>query len=124
MCVQELLGERCSVTRTRPCGLQCLLLLVAGGGHLSVRVVHHWTKHLTGRDNLLVSVSGRALPAPLIERLLELPMDISSGTVDGEIHIAANDDATWEFPAITGKLTCRGKSERHSNQTHVADSCD
>lgn len=86
-----------------------LLVSAADGGHLSVRVVHHWSRHLTGRDNLLVSVSGRALSAPLIERLLELPMDISSGTVDGEIHIAANDDATWEFPAITGKLTCRGE---------------
>lgn len=78
-----------------------------------MHVVHHWSRHLTGRDNLLVSVAGRGLSAPLIERLLELPMDISSGTVDGEIIIAANDDATWEFPAITGKLTCRGEWHRY-----------
>lgn len=79
-----------------------------GGGHLSVRVFHRWAQHEDERDNLLLSVFGRGLSAPLIERLLELPFDIHSGVVDGELHVAANDDATWEFPAVTGKLACRG----------------
>jgi hypothetical protein len=73
-----------------------------------VRVFHRWGQSPQQRDNLLISVFGRGLAAPLIERLLELPLDIHSGSVDGELHIAANDDATWEFPAITGKLTCKG----------------
>ncbi|WIA09845.1 hypothetical protein OEZ85_010059 [Tetradesmus obliquus] len=81
--------------------------LQTGGGHLTVRVLHRWTKAAAGRDNLLVSCHGTALPAPLIERLLELPMDIHAGTIDGELHIAAYDDASWNFPAITGKLACR-----------------
>jgi hypothetical protein len=80
----------------------------AGGGHLSVRVFHRWAQHEDERDNLLLSVFGRGLDAPLIERLLELPFDIHNGVVDGEIHVAANDDDTWEFPAVTGKLTCKG----------------
>lgn len=92
------------------CDVLVLLRAVcAGGGHLVVRVVHQWARGRAGRDRLLVSVAGRSLAAPLIERLLELPMDISSGTVDGEIHVAAHDDATWEFPAITGKITCKGE---------------
>lgn len=88
----------------------CLVSAVgpSGGGHLSVRVFHRWAQHENERDNLLVSVVGRGLDAPLIERLLELPFDIHSGTVDGELHVIANDDATWDFPAITGKLACKG----------------
>jgi hypothetical protein len=84
----------------------------AGGGHLSVRVFHRWAQHEGERDNLLLSVFGRGLDAPLIERLLELPFDIHSGVVDGEIHVAANDDDTWDFPAVTGKLTCKGVCPR------------
>ncbi|KAF8055821.1 TIC236 [Scenedesmus sp. PABB004] len=79
-----------------------------GGGHLSVRVLHRWARPGEGRDALTLTVAGRSLGAPLIERLLELPMDISSGVVDGNITVAAHDDATWEFPAITGKLAARG----------------
>lgn len=80
----------------------------SGGGHLSVRVFHRWASSVEERDNLLLSVYGRGLDAPLIERLLELPFDIHAGVVDGEIHVAASDEASWEFPAVTGKLTCRG----------------
>lgn len=76
-----------------------------------MRVFHRWAQSEEERDNLLVSVYGRGLHAPLIERLLELPFDIHSGTVDGELHVAANDDATWDFPAITGKLDCKGEDE-------------
>lgn len=80
----------------------------SGGGHLSVRVFHRWASSAEERDNLLLSVYGRGLDAPLIERLLELPFDIHAGVVDGEIHVAASDEASWEFPEVTGKLTCRG----------------
>lgn len=91
-----------------------MCVLTAGGGHLSVRVFHRWARDEDERDNFLLSVFGRGLSAPLIERLLELPFDIHSGVVDGEIHVAANDDDTWEFPAVTGKLTCKGVLGRHS----------
>jgi hypothetical protein len=89
-----------------------LPLPCAGLGHLTVRVLHRWTKAQTGRDNFLLSAHGSSLAAPLIERLLELPMDIHAGSLDGELHIAAYDDATWNFPAITGKLACRGEQRR------------
>jgi hypothetical protein len=53
-------------------------------------------------------VYGERLHAPLIERLLELPMDIHSGTVTGELHVRAADDAAWDFPDITGRVACDG----------------
>jgi hypothetical protein len=64
------------------------------------------------RDNLMISIYGRGLAAALVERLVELPMDIHSGVLDGELHVAANDEATWDFPAITGKVACRGETSR------------
>eukprot|EP00775_Hariotina_reticulata_P008364 gene8364-8548_t len=96
------------------------LLPQPGGGHIAVRVFHRWARPLAApplppnhpqqqqRDNLMISIYGKGLAAPLVERLLELPMDIHSGVLDGELHVAANDEASWDFPAITGKVACRG----------------
>ncbi len=60
--------------------------------------------------NLFVSISGQGLDGPLIERLIELPMDIHEGCVNGEIRIRAYDDRTWYFPEVSGLVRCRGVS--------------
>lgn len=108
-------AQSCFVQHSR-CDLLPLCLLTrcatccTGGGRLSVHVFHRWARQEGERDNFLLSVFGRGLQAPLIERLLELPFDIHNGVVDGEIHVAANDDATWDFPSVTGKLACKGST--------------
>lgn len=40
----------------------------------------------------------------MVERLLELPMDISGGRINGVLRIGAYDDATWQFPSFGGRL--------------------
>jgi hypothetical protein len=62
-----------------------------------------------GAMDLRISVFGRGLHAPLIDRLVELPMDINAGVVDGDFHVRAYDTPTWDFPAITGKIACSGE---------------
>ncbi len=73
-----------------------------------MRVLHRWGGGTDGRDSLLVRVGGHRLAAPLVERLLELPLDIWAGTLDGELLLSAHDDATWSFPQLSGKVACRG----------------
>ncbi len=58
--------------------------------------------------DLSVSIRGEALHGPLIERLLELPMDIHDGRVDGELRIRAYDAASWQFPELHGRIKCTG----------------
>lgn len=78
------------------------------GGRLRVTVNHIWPKDPNGSMDLSIGVFGRALHAPLLDRLVELPMDVNEGTLDGEFHIRAYDDVTWDFPAMTGKVACSG----------------
>lgn len=42
--------------------------------------------------NLMVSIQGANLHGPLIERLIELPMDIYEGRVGGELRIKVRQD--------------------------------
>lgn len=59
---------------------------------------------------LNVRVRGTHVHAPLLERLLEIPMDISAGeVVDGELRVVADDAASWDFPRVYGKLVVRGE---------------
>jgi len=57
-----------------------------------------------------LDVVGSNIHAPLVERLIELPMDISGGRLDGDFHLRSHDAKTWHFPAIDGRL-------RHGNLT-------
>jgi hypothetical protein len=52
-------------------------------------------------------VEGRGLHAPIIERLIELPMDISAGRADGELRICSHDAASWHFPEFYGRVAVR-----------------
>lgn len=56
--------------------------------------------------DLSVTIGGSRISAPLIDRLLEIPMDISDGVVDGEITLRSFNTETWTFPDISGKLKC------------------
>ena len=51
-----------------------------------------------------LDIIGSNIHAPLVERLIELPMDISGGRLDGDFHLRSHDPATWHFPAIDGRI--------------------
>ena len=47
---------------------------------------------------------GTDLHGPLIERMVELPMDIYEGRVNGEFRIKSHDYASWYFPEMFGMV--------------------
>jgi len=58
--------------------------------------------------DLSICVQGKNLHAPLIERIIELPMDIDAGRVDGELIIQCKDVESWDFPQFHGRVVVRG----------------
>lgn len=76
------------------------------GGDLYLRVVGRDIGMQKKSGDLSVTVGGSRLSAPLIDRLLEIPMDISDGQIDGEITLRSFNAETWTFPDIYGKLRC------------------
>ena len=54
---------------------------------------------------------GTDLHGPLIERMVELPMDIYEGRVNGEFKIKASDCDSWEFPEMMGLVSNGGATE-------------
>jgi hypothetical protein len=65
-----------------------------------------------------VVVGGRNLHAPLIERVVELPMDIKTGRLDGHFVISSDDRESWAFPKFTGRVSV------HNADFHFWDSSD
>lgn len=59
--------------------------------------------------DLDAKVFGKNLHGPLIDRILELPMDIHEGRANGYIQIRAFDTKTWLFPRIDGNIRCKSK---------------
>lgn len=57
--------------------------------------------------SLDIRVEGNNLHAPLIERLIELPMDIAAGRATGELTIRSHDPASWHFPEFHGRVAVR-----------------
>jgi hypothetical protein len=51
-----------------------------------------------------MSGAGQDLHAPMVERLIELPMDISGGRINGDLRLRAHDSKTWHFPSFGGRL--------------------
>ena len=51
-----------------------------------------------------LDIVGSNIHAPLVERLIELPMDISGGRLDGDFHLRSHDPVTWHCPAIDGRI--------------------
>ena len=56
--------------------------------------------------DVCVGVRGDRLPAAALENLLELPMNIREGRVGGSLRIRLNDDASWDFPTLDGRVRC------------------
>jgi len=54
---------------------------------------------------LSVKLKAHNLDAPMIERVLELPMDIHQGTISGNLEIKAYDHDTWAMPLLIGRLS-------------------
>ena len=54
-----------------------------------------------------IAICGHNLHAPLIERIVELPMDIKKGRLDGRIVISADDAASWSFPKFNGRVAVK-----------------
>ena len=57
-----------------------------------------------GMPVLTVGVRGACIHAPLVDRLLEIPIDIESGRLDGNLTISARDAQTWHTPAFGGRI--------------------
>lgn len=80
------------------------------GGKLDV---HIEADHIIDNDmdsfgpvfpHMKISVHGQNLHAPLIERIVELPMDIKTGRLDGRITISSEDAESWMFPKFNGRV--------------------
>ncbi|KAK9862508.1 hypothetical protein WJX84_009406 [Apatococcus fuscideae] len=54
-----------------------------------------------------IVVRAMNLHAPLIDRLLEIPMDIHEGRLNGELTVKAHDARTWAFPSMYGRVRCQ-----------------
>jgi hypothetical protein len=54
--------------------------------------------------DLRIVVRGSGLHAPLVDRLLELPFDISGGRLDGELRLRSHDAETWHLPSFGGRV--------------------
>ena len=60
-----------------------------------------------GKPPVQISVFGKQLHAPLLENILEIPLDIYDGRVDGNISISFDDLACLdELPRLEGRLKC------------------
>ena len=57
--------------------------------------------------NMKIVVGGHNLHAPLIERIVELPMDIKTGRLDGHFVISSEDRDSWQFPKFNGRVAVR-----------------
>lgn len=62
--------------------------------------------------DMTITVTGKDLHAPLIERIIELPMDINAGRVNGSLTIRSATPSGWQYPEFSGRLAVRG-SEFH-----------
>ena len=114
-------GARCTLHTSQPrspvssTSLQTRVLCKAAQRHASGHsLICAWCRcrrnsgqcsALSGAS-LALGAAGQELHAPLVERLIELPMDISGGRINGDLRLRARDDATWHFPSFGGRLQC------------------
>jgi hypothetical protein len=84
---------------------------VQGSGKVEVQVSVVDMAVMNVCPQVTVSVRGKGLHAPLLERLLELPMDIYRGRLDGEIRIHLERPDHWTvFPGFSGCVQVYGSS--------------
>jgi len=64
-----------------------------------------------GLADLKVRVQLNNTSAAVVERTIPgLPIDISTGRVDGELRLRCNTKESWAFPEFGGQIRCRGLS--------------
>lgn len=94
------------------------------GGKISVHVK---AKDVTYNDfaqqgplfpSMQIVIKGDNLHAPLIERVVELPLDIQDGRLDGHLVITSDDSRSWNFPRFNGRVAVKDA------QFHFWDSPD
>jgi len=92
----------CKGSRTVPSGGRVRVIVSAAG------IIENELAQGGARvPDLRISVQGQNLHAPLIERIIELPMDINSGRVNGELVISCSDASSWKFPDFYGRVAVR-----------------
>ena len=67
---------------------------------------------------LTVKVEGTNLHAPMLEHLLDVPIDVHSGNLTGEVRLHCNDEASWDFPLLSGSVAGTGL------RFHIVDAPD
>ena len=83
--------------------------------------VHVGCTHLNTPERwpeLEVRVEGANLHAPILEHLLDVPIDVHSGNLNGEVRLHCHDEASWDFPLLSGSV--RGTGLRF----HIVDAPD
>ena len=90
------------------------------GVHIEANNVVHNDMESMGPvyPDMKIVVSGHNLHAPLIERIVELPMDIKTGRLDGHFVISSDDRDSWQFPKFNGRVAV------HHADFHFWDSSD
>ncbi|KAK9804274.1 hypothetical protein WJX72_004315 [[Myrmecia] bisecta] len=80
------------------------------GGCLDVHVTARGMGYPGRQADTRIAIQARDLHAPLVERILEIPMDIYDGRLDGRLELHCHDAATWHFPSFSGRVVCRDGS--------------
>jgi len=78
------------------------------GGALRVRVRCSGIATPGRWPELEVRVAGQNLHGPVLENLLDIPMDMLAGRLDGEIVIRCCDADSWDFPLLSGRFRGAG----------------
>ncbi|CAG9460725.1 unnamed protein product [Pedinophyceae sp. YPF-701] len=58
--------------------------------------------------DLTVTIGARNVDMPMLERSLEIPLDIDRGTISGTLTIRSCDEESWAFPLLFGRVQVRG----------------
>ena len=80
---------------------------MGGSIHVTVKGKDLFIEDTT--PNLFVTIVGKKLHVPLLERLLEIPIDVQEGRVDGVVTITSNTPRTWQMPRIDGQVQLQGR---------------
>jgi len=77
----------------------------ADGGRVRVRIAASEMAADVPWPKCTVTVDGDGLHAALIDRMLEIPMDVYGGTLTGSLEIGLTDTAAWTvFPNFNGRI--------------------
>lgn len=105
---EQTAAEKCSLAREVARGtdgghVRCFLSLVPNRGNNNGRG--------GGSNDLKVRIQLNNTSAAVVERTIpNLPIDVSTGRLDGELRLRCHSKETWAFPEFGGQIRCRGLS--------------